>query len=135
MEISTLLASLATEATKIVQNGEEEWYAASKDLEDFKDLKAKMEEKKGWWVEAIRRNGLAQEEMVREPLASAVKCLQEESKKLEELQNDGCLHVQGEPRFPNPLPFIHVQSTCVSDPFERLHGQSGSRVRENSFRN
>ena len=91
MDISTLLGTLATEATKIVQNGEDEWYAASKDLEDFKDLKAKMEEKKGWWVEAIRRNGLAQEEIVREPLASAVKCLQEESKKLEELQNNGCL--------------------------------------------
>ena len=91
MDISTLLTTLATEATNIIQNGEDEWYAASKDLEDFKDLKARMEEKKDWWVEAIRRNGLAQEEIVREPLASAVKRLQEESKKLEELQNNGCL--------------------------------------------
>ena len=46
MDISTLLGTLATGATKIVQNGEDEWYAASKDLEDFKDLKSKMEEKK-----------------------------------------------------------------------------------------
>lgn len=91
MDISTLLGTLATEATKIVQNGEDEWYAASKDLEEFKDLKAKLEEKKVWWVEAIRRNGLAQEEIVREPLAIAIKCLQEESKKLEELQSNGCL--------------------------------------------
>ena len=91
MDISTLLATLATEATKIVQNGEDKWYAASKDLEEFKDLKAKLEEEKVWWVKAIRRNGLAQEEIVREPLASALKCLQEESKKLEELQSNGCL--------------------------------------------
>jgi hypothetical protein len=137
MDISTLLGTLATEATKIVQNGEDEWYAASKDLEDFKDLKAKMEEKKVWWVEAIRRNGLAQEEIVREPLASAVKCLQEESKKLEELQNNGCLSFiyKASHAFQIPCLSIHVQSTCVSDLFEKLHGQSGSRVRKNSYRN
>ncbi|KAG0605955.1 hypothetical protein M758_9G101200 [Ceratodon purpureus] len=90
--VTASLVKISSLANETRDNIEENWYQASKDMEEFIDLEKKLNRKSKDWSDALRSAGMSDDIRITEPLNEAIQCLEREKKKMDTVQSNCCIY-------------------------------------------